>query len=130
MNSLRMEKAYRAWGLELTNEVTMIEGAMERFVDLAKDFVGKAGTLKSKEDGPRIQLVYLEVAATDPTAAATSPSIMTAASSASPPAAPMGMRSEVAGLRLCRAGAGDEHGRARGRAWRALRGADHSGAGL
>jgi dimethylglycine dehydrogenase len=43
----------------------MIEGAMERFVDLAKDFVGKAGTLKSKEDGPRIQLVYLEVAATD-----------------------------------------------------------------
>ena len=66
MNSLRMEKAYRAWGLELTNEVTMIEGAMERFIDLAKDFVGKAGTLKSKEDGPRIQLVYLEVAATDP----------------------------------------------------------------
>jgi dimethylglycine dehydrogenase len=65
MNSLRMEKAYRAWGAELTNEVTMIEGAMERFVDLAKDFVGKAGTLKSKEDGPRIQLVYLEVAATD-----------------------------------------------------------------
>ena len=36
MNSLRMEKAYRAWGAELTNEVTMIEGAMERFVDLAK----------------------------------------------------------------------------------------------
>ncbi len=65
MNSLRMEKAYRAWGAELTNEVTMIEGAMERFVDLAKDFVGKAGTLKSKQDGPRIQLVYLEVAATD-----------------------------------------------------------------
>jgi dimethylglycine dehydrogenase len=65
MNSLRMEKAYRAWGGELTSEVTMIEGAMERFVDLRKDFVGKAGTVQSKQDGPRIQLVYLEVAATD-----------------------------------------------------------------
>jgi dimethylglycine dehydrogenase len=65
MNSLRMEKAYRAWGAELTNEVTMIEAAMERFVDLRKDFIGKAGTLKSKEDGPRIKLVYLEVDASD-----------------------------------------------------------------
>ncbi|MET0483152.1 MAG: FAD-dependent oxidoreductase [Aestuariivirgaceae bacterium] len=65
MNSLRMEKAYRAWGGELTNEVTMIEGAMERFVDLRKDFIGKAATLKSKQEGPRIRLVYLEVDATD-----------------------------------------------------------------
>ena len=60
MNALRMEKAYRAWGGELTNEVTMIEGAMERFVDSRKDFVGKAGTLKSKQEGPRMKLVYLE----------------------------------------------------------------------
>lgn len=65
MNALRMEKAYRAWGGELTNEVTMIEGSMERFVDFRKDFVGKAGTLRSKQEGPRIKLVYLEVAATD-----------------------------------------------------------------
>ena len=65
MNALRMEKAYRAFGGELTNEVTMIEGAMERFVDFRKDFVGKAGTLQSKQEGPRLQLVYLEVAATD-----------------------------------------------------------------
>jgi dimethylglycine dehydrogenase len=65
MNALRMEKAYRAWGGELTNEVTMIEGSMERFVDFRKDFIGKAGTLKSRQEGPRLKLVYLEIAATD-----------------------------------------------------------------
>jgi dimethylglycine dehydrogenase len=65
MNSLRMEKAYRGWGSELTNEVTMIEGAMDRFVDFNKDFIGKAGTLKSQQEGARIQLVYCEVDALD-----------------------------------------------------------------
>jgi dimethylglycine dehydrogenase len=65
MNSLRMEKAYRGWGSELTNEVTMIEGAMDRFVDFNKDFIGKPGTLKSQQQGARIQLVYCEVDALD-----------------------------------------------------------------
>ena len=61
MNALRMEKAYRGWGSELTAEVTMIEADMERFVRLDKDFTGKAGTLASKQNGPRTKLVYLEV---------------------------------------------------------------------
>ena len=30
VNSLRIEKAYRGWGAELTNEVTMIDADMER----------------------------------------------------------------------------------------------------
>jgi dimethylglycine dehydrogenase len=61
MNSLRMEKAYRGWGSELTNEVTLIEGDMERFVNLDKDFIGKAATLRSKQEGARIKLVYMTV---------------------------------------------------------------------
>ena len=65
MNALRMEKAYRGFGSELTFEVTMIEGDMERFIHLDKDFQGKAGTLKSLQDGARIKLVYMEVEATD-----------------------------------------------------------------
>jgi dimethylglycine dehydrogenase len=65
MNSLRMEKAYRSWGAELTSEVTMIEADMERFVDFDKDFIGKAGTLDSKRNGPRTLLAYMEVDATD-----------------------------------------------------------------
>jgi dimethylglycine dehydrogenase len=65
MNSLRMEKAYRAWGVELTNEVTMIEADMERFVDFGKDFIGRPATLESKHRGPRTRLRYLEVDAED-----------------------------------------------------------------
>ena len=61
MNSLRMEKAYRGWGSELTNEVTMVEADMERFVHYDKEFIGKAGTLRSRNEGPRFALCYLEV---------------------------------------------------------------------
>ncbi len=38
---------------------------MERFVRLDKEFTGKAGTLKSKQEGARIKLVYMEVDASD-----------------------------------------------------------------
>lgn len=61
MNSLRMEKAYRAWGTDLTNEVTLIEAGMERFIDYGKEFIGKEGTIKSREQGPRMLLAYLKV---------------------------------------------------------------------
>ena len=64
MNSLRMEKGYRGWGAELTNEVTMLEADMARFYASAKDdFVGKAAT-ESNEAGP-LRLVYFEVDAED-----------------------------------------------------------------
>jgi dimethylglycine dehydrogenase len=66
MNALRIEKAYRGMGAELTNEISMIEADMERFVDLTKpDFIGKAGTLSSKQQGPRTRLVYMSVDAKD-----------------------------------------------------------------
>jgi len=65
MNSLRMEKAYRGWGGDITNEVNMIEADMERFVRFDKDFIGKAATLRAKQQGPRFRLAYLELAATD-----------------------------------------------------------------
>jgi dimethylglycine dehydrogenase len=65
MNSLRMEKAYRGWGSELTQEITMIEADMERFCRFDKEFTGKAATLASKQQGARIQLVYMEMDATD-----------------------------------------------------------------
>ncbi|MCH8809241.1 MAG: GcvT family protein [Proteobacteria bacterium] len=66
VNSLRIEKAYKGWGAELTNEITMVEADMERFVGYDKeDFVGKAATLKVKQAGGTTQLVYFEVAAGD-----------------------------------------------------------------
>jgi dimethylglycine dehydrogenase len=64
MNSLRMEKGYRGWGAELTNEVTMLEADMARFCASAKDdFVGKAAT-EDNAAGP-LRLVYFEVEAED-----------------------------------------------------------------
>ncbi len=73
MNSLRMEKAYRGWGGELTTEITMVEADMERFVRWDKEFTGKAATLASKQQGPRISLVYMEVDATDADCAGNEP---------------------------------------------------------
>ena len=64
LNSLRMEKAYRGWGTELTNEVTLLEADMARFFASKKtDFVGKAATEEKTES--TLKLVYFEVDATD-----------------------------------------------------------------
>ena len=66
MNSLRMEKSYRGWGSELTSEIDMYEGSMERFIREDKpDFIGKAASLSKKQRGPRIKLITLAVEATD-----------------------------------------------------------------
>jgi len=66
VNSLRIEKAYRGWGAELTNEVTMTDADMGRFLKLDKDdFTGKAATLAQNNDERTLQLVYFEVEADD-----------------------------------------------------------------
>ena len=62
VDSLRVEKAYRGWGAELTNEITLIEADMERFAGYDKvDFVGKAAMQRVKQAGIVTQLVYVEV---------------------------------------------------------------------
>ncbi len=40
-NWLRQEKSYRAFGTELGRDATPLEGGLNRFVDLSKDFYGK-----------------------------------------------------------------------------------------
>ena len=64
VNTMRMEKGYKAWGSELTNELTMIEAGMERFINFKKDdFVGKQATLDAP-DRP-LRIVYGKVDAAD-----------------------------------------------------------------
>ncbi len=66
VNSLRMEKAYCGWGADMSNEMTMFETGMERFVKFDKgDFIGREALLRHKEEGISTKLVYLEVAAED-----------------------------------------------------------------
>lgn len=63
VNSLRMEKAYKGWGSELTNEITLVEADMMRFFAADKgDFRGREATLAAadgKDAG--IRCVYLEL---------------------------------------------------------------------
>ena len=60
VNSLRLEKAYRSWGAELTNEVTMIDAAMERFIKFDKgDFIGREATLGQRDR--TLQLIYFSL---------------------------------------------------------------------
>jgi dimethylglycine dehydrogenase len=64
VNSMRIEKGYKAWSSELTNELDMLEADMSRFFAAKKDdFVGKAATLAA---APRpFKIVYAEVDAED-----------------------------------------------------------------
>ncbi|MEM7189921.1 MAG: FAD-dependent oxidoreductase [Pseudomonadota bacterium] len=42
-NWLRQEKSYRAFGSDLGRDATPLESSLDRFVDMSKDFKGKAG---------------------------------------------------------------------------------------
>lgn len=63
MNTMRIEKAYKAMGSELTTEITPIEADLGRFVDYSTDFIGKAATEERVAMGDEIDmiLVYCEV---------------------------------------------------------------------
>jgi len=60
MNAMRMEKMFKGAG-ELTNEVTLAEADVMRFVKMDKDFVGREAT-RAGADGPlRWVCAYLEI---------------------------------------------------------------------
>jgi dimethylglycine dehydrogenase len=64
VNSMRIEKGYKAWPLELTNELTMLEADMSRFIDFDKgDFVGKSATLAEAQRP--LKIVCAEVDSSD-----------------------------------------------------------------
>jgi len=63
VNSLRMEKAYRGWGAELTGEISLVEAGMDRFFNLKKkhNFFGAKALQNKVQSGVDIKIVYLEV---------------------------------------------------------------------
>ncbi len=70
MNTMRIEKAYKAMGTELTTEITPVEADLGRFVDYSSDFIGKQATEERLALGDDIEmiLVYCQVDTdTDPT---------------------------------------------------------------
>ncbi|PSL21287.1 GcvT family protein [Shimia abyssi] len=65
LNSLRLEKGYRAWKGDLSTDYSLLEGGLERFVKLDKsqEFPGKAAILSEKQQGVKKQFVTLVVEA-------------------------------------------------------------------
>jgi len=63
VNSLRMEKAYRGWGAELTGEISLVEAGMDRFFNLNKksNFIGSEILREKLQSGVDIKIVYLEI---------------------------------------------------------------------
>ena len=67
LNSLRIEKGYRAWKGDLSTDYTLLEGGLDRFIkfDKPQEFPGKAALLAERDRGPGIRFVTLVVDAGD-----------------------------------------------------------------
>ena len=67
LNSLRIEKGYRAWKGDLSSDYSLLEGGLERFVKLDKpqNFSGKAAILNEKQQGRKKAFASLIIDAGD-----------------------------------------------------------------
>lgn len=65
LNSLRVEKGYRAWKGDLSTDYSLLEGGLERFIDWTHDFPGKAALLAEKQHGVKKRFVSLKVEAAE-----------------------------------------------------------------
>ena len=65
LNSLRIEKGYRAWKGDLSTDYSMLEGGLDRFVKLDKpqDFPGKAALMRERQQGSAKRFITLTVEA-------------------------------------------------------------------
>src|SRR5690606_10895528 len=67
LNSLRIEKGYRAWKGDLSTDYSLLEGGLDRFIrfDKPQDFPGKSALLAEKQRGVKKRFVTLIVDAGD-----------------------------------------------------------------
>jgi dimethylglycine dehydrogenase len=65
LDSLRLEKAYRLWGADISADHTPLEAGLERFVAFDKgEFVGRDALIRRRDEGgPSVRLCCLVVAA-------------------------------------------------------------------
>jgi dimethylglycine dehydrogenase len=65
LDSLRLEKAYRAWKGDLSTDYSLLEAGLDRFVrfDKPQDFPGKAALLAERQRGLRKRFAVLTVEA-------------------------------------------------------------------
>ncbi len=65
LDSLRMEKCYRAWKIDLTHEYTPLDASLDRFVDYGKDFIGREALQRQQQAGAKERLVPLLIESSD-----------------------------------------------------------------
>ena len=66
LDSMRLEKAYRLWGADMSADWTPLQAGLGRFVRLDKgDFIGREALLAAKARGPERELACLVVDADD-----------------------------------------------------------------
>jgi dimethylglycine dehydrogenase len=63
--SMRLEKNWPTWFAELRPIYGAVEGGMERFVKLSKDFIGRDAMAREVAERPRLRRVSLAIDATD-----------------------------------------------------------------
>ena len=63
LNSMRLEKGYRTWKGDLSQEYTLLEAGLDRFRRLNKpqDFPGKAALIAEQARGPQRRFVTLTI---------------------------------------------------------------------
>ena len=61
VESMRLEKGYLHWKADLITEYNPFETGLDRFVDMGKDYIGKAALAEMQAAGPRKSLVTLEI---------------------------------------------------------------------
>lgn len=59
LNSMRMEKMYRAYGHEFTEEISGAEAGMDRFMDTSREFIGAENIRQRLQDGVEMISAYL-----------------------------------------------------------------------
>ncbi len=62
MDSLRLEKCYRSWKMDLSTDYSPLTGSLDRFIDLDKpDFIGREALLRERQQGSPERFVPLLV---------------------------------------------------------------------
>ncbi|NNE87591.1 MAG: GcvT family protein [Silicimonas sp.] len=67
MDSLRIEKAFRHFGHDITCEDNVVDAGLGFAVKTAKnDFIGREAVLKRKEEGPKLRMVQFKLSEPEP----------------------------------------------------------------
>jgi dimethylglycine dehydrogenase len=62
LDSLRLEKGYRLWGVDITSQYTPLEAGLERFVRFDKgDFIGRDALVRQRDEGIAQTLACLTI---------------------------------------------------------------------